>query len=352
MSDLPALARSASAGNKEDFLTWMTEVHGQLQMLNAATGNNFLAPTNSPQQPSSPPPGAAQMTVTGANGAYVLSLANAKQSVSAVVYHEVSYSTLKSFTQDVTTLEPSSATNVTVPAPGANLFFRVRSSFDKANWNSHRLAATEPVAAGLQTSQATAPAVVLNQSNYSTVDAVAAGTTADIRVYGPAGPRTMWPGVKGTAQTVYPSATIVNATLGQSAIVGFQDGHFMAAKDLPEVFADDVVPVGKVGAPGSTAITLPTVTAEVTGDGVTGFTVTGGGANLSAPVTLTIGGPGTGATAGAQTITGGVLTAVAAGAAGAGYTAVPTVTASGGVTAGTPGGGTAIGGNGGRLTNV
>lgn len=353
MSDFDALARSAADGNKEDFFTLLTQlVKPQLDLLNAATGNNWLAPTNSPQKPSSPPPPVAGLSAVGANGSFTLAVSNPRLSVSAQIWHEISYSAVKGFSSGVTTLEPSTSTNVTVAAPGQTMFFRVRSSYDRANWNTYTLASTVAESAGLQSSAATSNAVALNISNYATVDSVAAGSGADIRVYGVAGPRTMWPGVKGTEQTVYPSATIIGASLGAEAIVGFQNGQFMVAKDLPQVFADDIVPVGKVGTPGANTVVLPTIVAVIGGGGVTGFNVTVGGSNLTASLALAIGGPGVGATAGVQTIVGGVLLSVGPGAPGTGYVTVPTVTPSGGVSPGTPGGGTVVGGNGGRLTAI
>lgn len=354
MSDIIALARSAAGGNKEDFLTLMTRFDSQLRLLNAATGNNYLAPTNGSQRPSLPPPAAASLSVAAADGVFTLTVQNPKSSMSATLYHEISYSTLKSFTEGVTTLPPSAATSVTVAGPGKEFYFQIRSSYDKANWSSYALAATTPASAGLVSSASTSQGVVLNQSNYATVDSVAAGASANIRVYGAAGPRTMWPGVKGPVENLYPSATIVNAAYNSSAIVAVDRGTFMLAATLPQVFGDDVVPVGKVSVVGSGAITLPTVVPVLssTGGNIIGYNITNQGNGLTADVTLTISGPGTGATTGSQTISGGKLIAVAAGNPGSGYDGTTTVTASGGVAGGVAGGGTTVGGNGGRLTAV
>lgn len=354
MSQREALARSAAAGNREDMYTLLTTMIAQHDLINAATGNNWKAPTNSPQQPSSPPPPQASISVAGANGAYTLSIKNPSLSLSATIYHEVSFSPIKSFSNDVTTLSPSAATSVNLPAVGQTQFVRIRSSYDQANWNSYSLAQQTPVAGGYQTSAATENGVPLNTSNYAIVDSVAVGASADVRVYGTAGPNTMWPGVKGANETIYPSATIINVPLSSNPIVGIKDNQFSAIQTLPQVFPDATTPVGQVSVVGGGAVTLPTVDLVLDGSGrVIAYNVTGQGNGLTGPVTLTITtSTGTGATFGTQTISGGKLIAIAPGNPGLNYHSGDTVNVSGGTFTGQPGGGQVTGGNGGRLTAI
>jgi hypothetical protein len=69
-----------------------------------------------------------------------------------------------------------------------------------------------------------------------------------------------------------------------------------------------------------------TATASLTGQFVTSYNVTGGGAGyLAAPLVTISGGGGSGATASAS-ISGGAVTGISAGSAGSGYTSAPSVT--------------------------
>src|SRR5882724_2505556 len=130
-SDVQALIESAVGGNKEDLRTLLTQFYDQNQMLNAATGNSWLQPTNNNKQKAqTKPPAQAGISVTGSNGSYQIQITNPAQAVSATIIHEISYSPIKSFGGNVTTLPQSSSTSYTVPSPGATVYFRFRSSFD------------------------------------------------------------------------------------------------------------------------------------------------------------------------------------------------------------------------------
>lgn len=351
MSNFEALARSASSGSKEDMYTLLTQIiKPQFDLLNAATGNNMLAPTNSPQQPSAPPPPQASLSVAGANGNFTASITPAPMNVSTTLYHEVSYSPVKSFTSGVTTLPPSTATSVTVPAPGSTMYFRVRSSADQNNWNNYSVASNTPASAGLQSSAATSNAVALNQSNYANVDSVASGATATVQVYGSGGPGTSWVGLKGTAETVQPSATVVNVTPSSTQIVGLTSNQYTLSPTLPGIFSDDTTPVGQVSVVDTGPAVMPTVVPIEVSGAIVGYNVTAPGNGLSGDLTLTVVGAGTGATTGEQVIQGGQLISVAPGNVGMNYTDTTTVTVSGGLSPGVTGGGTITGNNGGRLT--
>lgn len=317
-----------------------------------ALGINLLAPTNSPQEPASAPPPAATLSVTGANGAFNFAITNPAQSINKTIYHELSYSSQASFVggSGVTTLPVSTATKGTVPAPGVTAYWRIRSSYDQTNWNSYQVV-PGTISAGLQSSAASEAATVLNQTNYANVDSVAVGGSANVRIYGKAGPNTQYPSVKGSSETILPSATVVNVPLSSSQVVGFDGSSYQVRGTLPEVLEDGMTPVGAVSVVGGGIPTLPTIDPVISGGHIIGFNVTSGGAGATAPYVLTIAdsGGGTGATAGAQTIVGGVLISVAPGNAGSGYTGATTVTPSGGTFGGSAGGGRSIGGNGGRL---
>lgn len=353
MSDFDTLARSAADGNKEDFYNLLTLViKPQLDLLNTATGNNMLAPTNSPQKPYSPPPPAAKLTVTGENGAFALTIDLPKLSVSAQIWNEVSYSAVKGFSSQVTTMAPTTATSIVIPAPGQTMFFRLRSSYDKANWNAYVLAQTMAVDAGLQSSAATGNAVVLNQSNYAIVDSQDNGFgSANIRVFGTSGPGFMYPAVKGATEKILPSATIVNIPFGANRVVAWDGEQYRVQPTLPQVFADGLTPTGAVSVVGAGGVVLPTLELVIDAGGhVLAWNVLTQGSGITGPLTLTIvTATGSGATPGTQTISGGKLISVAPGNAGDLYAPGDTITVSGGTFAGGTGGGQATGGNNGRF---
>ena len=332
--------------------TVLLGMYAQLEVHNNATGTNFVEPTNSPQQPSSAPPPAASFSVTGANAAFNIQITNPKQSINKTIYHELSYCAVTSFVGQVTTLPVQTTTQLTVPAPGLTVFWRLRSSYDQHAWNAYQV---QPgaVASALRSSAGAEAAIVLNQTNYATVDSVSdtAGTAAVIRVYGKSGFNTQFPSVKGGVETILPSASIINVPFATEQVVGFQGQDYVARGTLPEVLTDETTPIGAVSVVGSGAVVLPvvTVTVGLTGT-VTGWNVVSGGNALSDPVSLSIVDVGVGATPGAQTIHAGVLISIANGSAGSGYTpGTQSVNATGGVFGGNLGGGQNIGGNGGRL---
>lgn len=347
----PGTILNAAKGDPEAMRIVLNAMAAQLNALAQGTGVQLLEPTSGgrPQTPVIATPSAATLAVTGANGAYNISITPAQTTIAAALYFEVSYSAASNF-GNATTLPLTPSTSFTFNAPGTTLYWRVRATYDKVHFGpySPTSGGNPAVAASLQSSAATMPAVVLNQTNYCTVDSVPAGAGQNIRVYGQAGPQTQWIGVKGGVETIFPSATIINQSPGTKPFVGFDGEQFLVKSTLPQVFGDHVTPVGQVGVPPGGSVILPTIVAVTDGSGVTGFNVTSGGLNIGAPLNLTIGGPGTGAIAGTQTITGGALISVAPGAPGFGYVTAPPVTPSGGAATGSIGGGGATGSNPGR----
>lgn len=328
----------------------LLEMYAQLDLLNQSTGNNFLRPVNASLPAASAMPPQAKLAVTGSNGNYTIQVTNPAQAANKTLWHEISYSAVSNFTSGVTTLPLTTATQQSVSAPGASLYWRLRSSYDGKNWNNYSIL-SGAIAAGLQSSAATENNVPLNQTNYANVDSVAAGSSANVRVYGTSGPGTSYPAVKGTAEKIQPSATIIGAKFNSNLVVAFDGANYQVRNTLPEVFADGNTPTGSVSVVGAGGVTLPTVALVLgTGGAVIAWNVTSQGNGLTAPVTLSINtSTGSGATPGAQTIQNGKLISISPGNPGAGYASGDTVTVSGGVFSGASGGGQHIGGNGGRF---
>lgn len=293
-------------------------------------------------------------SVTGANGAYSYSVSNPGNQ-GKQVWFRISYSTLKSFTQNVTVLPVTNATSGSVNIPGASLFFQLESSFDQVNWSKPLLASTSAIASGLVSSGATSNAGAFNQTNYGVVTSTAVGSTAEVQVQGANGPYTSMVAQKGPAQSSLPGATIVGVTPGSDQFVGWNGSKYVLRTTLADVLADDTVtPIGKVSVVETGVPVLPTVALVLgAGGAVIAWNVLTEGNGLTGPVTLFINtSTGTGATPGVQTIQNGKLISIAPGNPGQLYAGGDTVTVTGGVGGGTPGGGTALGGNGGRLTAV
>jgi hypothetical protein len=342
-----AAIESAAKGDtdrKEFYLSILENI----QMLCAATGTNILAKTNSPQQPIQPPPPQAALKVTGANANFTYQITNPPLSVNATLYHELSYSPVSNFTSGTTVLPVSPATHGSVALPGTAVYWRLRSSYDQANWNSYTFAGL--VSSGLQSSAATSNAVGLNQTNYAIVDSVDNGVgSANVRVYGTSGPQTMYPYVKGADETILPSATIVNVPHGTNKVVAYDGEQYMVKDTLPQVLADGLIPTGAVSVVGSGAFRLPMIVPIEVSGSILGYNITDGGNGLTGPVTITLVGSGSGATAGPQTIVGGELISVAPGNGGTGYGPGTTASVTGGTSSSGQGGGQAIGGNNGRF---
>ena len=333
-----------------DLRNVLLQFFDQVDFLNQVNGVNFLNPVNNSQPPASAPPPQAKLAVAGSNGNYTIQVTNPAQAANKTLWHEISYSTVSNFTSSVTTMPVTTATQQSVSAPGANLNFRLRSSYDGKNWNNYTIL-SGAIAAGLQSSEATENNVPLNQTNYANVDSVAVGATANVRVYGTSGPGTSYPSVKGASERIQPSATIIGARLNSNLVVAFDGTNYQVRNTLPEVFADGNTPTGSVSVVGAGGVTLPAVDLVLgTGGTVLAWNVTSQGNGLTAPVTLSINtATGSGATPGAQTIQNGKLISISPGNPGSGYASGDTVTVSGGVFSGASGGGQHIGGNGGRF---
>ena len=348
---IESVARSFPASAQDDARQLLTLMVTNLTVL--SPGGNLLRPGGA-QAGSSAPPMGVGFNVRGGSGVFTVEVTNPATGSNPALWHEISYGPLASFTQNVTTMTPTTSGSVSIPAAGQSYFFRLRSSFDKKTWSAYQLASTSAIAAGLVESGSIAAGATFNQTNYGVVNSQASGSSAAVTVSGTGGNLTAYTAVQGSMETLRPSATIVGVVPQSEQFVAWNGRGFQLKPTLAGVLADDLEPVGKVSVVSTAAPALPTIVPIISGGGIVGYDVTngGGGASQNYNLALSNFSPGTGATFGAQTIVGGVLISVAPGNAGNTYPSSTTVSASGGSGGGVAGGGTASGGNGGRLTAV
>jgi hypothetical protein len=349
---------SAAKGNN-DLRETLTGVYNELQSVYQQIGSGPIQKVDTIAPAFSGPPPPSQISVSGSNGQFTVSIAlpqtsggasAPKNPTNAPIYNEISSSPAANFTSGVTTYPVSTNTSYIFPDPGATLYWRLRSSYDQKMWSSYATQPGGPVSAGKQSSGATENNVVLNQSNFATVDSVADGAAATVRIYGSGGAGTSWSRIVGSQSQAIPAGTILNVAYGSDAYVIWDGTQYQLKPSLTETFPDTWVPVGKVSviANGS-GLLLPVIKAVVVSGAIVAYEIVSAGNDLTAPPTLTITDTtGSGATATAV-VESGSVTQVIPGSAGSGYSSSPAVTASGGVSAGAVGGGGATGSNGGRL---
>jgi hypothetical protein len=359
---------NAAPSNATALRETLAAIKNEIDGINSHVGRSTLkkVDVNTPTQVATPPQ--AQFVVTGEHGVYHVEITNPQNQQAAVprqvgtvqnqnspnstLYHEISSSPVADFSNGVTVYPITSNTHTNISLPGETLYWRLRSSYDGATWNSYQVQ-DAAVYSGLVGSDITTPNVPLNQTNFATVDSVAAGGTASVRVYGPGGVGTGYTRQVGAHTSPRPSGTILGMTYGTDQFVAYDGTQFQVQNTLAGVLPDTWEPVGKVSIIGNGAgLVLPTIKAVVTGGAIVGYQIINPGNGLTAAPTLTITDTtGTGATATCQ-VEAGQVVSVTPGNVGQNYSSTPTVTPSGGVSAGTGGGGGAAGGNGGRLTNV
>lgn len=349
---------SAARGNN-DLRETLTGVYNELQSVYQQIGSGPIQKVDTAAVQFSGPPPQSRLSVSGANGQFVVSIAlpqaasaasAPKNPTNAPIYHEISSSPAANFSSGVTVYPVSNNTSFVFPNPGATLYWRLRSSFDQKTWNSYSVLPGGAIGAGKQSSAATGNNVALNQSNFATVDSIADGAAATVRIYGSGGVGTSWSRIVGENSQAIPAGTILNVPYGRDAYVIWDGEQYQLKSSLTETFADSWVPVGKVSviANGS-GLVLPEIKAVVVSGSIVAYQIVSAGNDLTAPPLLTISdSTGTGATATAVVKSGSVVQVVS-GNAGSGYSSSPVVTASGGVSGGAAGGGGATGSNGGRL---
>jgi hypothetical protein len=342
----------AARGNS-DLRETLTGIHLALQSLYAQTGTTPLTKVDAAAPAFTAPPAVSKLSVSGANGSFAVSITAVQSSNNAPVYQELSSSTVANFATGVTVYPISTNTSYVFPNPGATLYWRLRSSYNQQNWSSYTV---QPgaVSSGLMSSAAAGNNLSLNQSNYATVDSVAAGSTATVRVYGSGWVGTSWTSILGNGSKVIAAGTILNVAFSTNGFVVWDGQKYQLKPQLAQTFPDTWVPVGKVSViANASGLVLSVIHAVVTAGAIVAYQIINPGNGLTAAPALTItDSTGSGATATAV-VTAGAVTQITPGSAGSGYSSTPTVTASGGVSGGAAGGGGATGDNGGRLyTNV
>ena len=244
-----SIARVLPPHARDDFRLLMNEV--LLANLTALSpGGNLIQPGGAKPSASAPPAGVTH-SVVGANAQYSVSITN-PPGTSTPIYHELSYSPVVSFSKGVQTLPVTTNTSLQLPSPGGNYFFRLRSSYDKKTWSNYRLTDVKPIDAGLVESSTMAPGAAFNQTNFAVVSPTTAGAEA-ISISGPNGQFTPYTAVRGSTQSLRPSATIVGTQFGPSVFVGWDGTQYQPKNTLAEVLADDLEPVGMVELGGSTS---------------------------------------------------------------------------------------------------
>jgi hypothetical protein len=340
---------NAAAKGNNDLRETLTGIHLALQSLYAQTGSAPLAKVDKRTTSFTAPPVPSQVTVIGANGCFNVSISATPPTANTPIYQELSSSPVANFSTSVNVYPVSTNTSYIFQDPGSTLYWRIRSSYNQQNWSSYYI---QPgaVSSGQMSSAATASNLALNQSNFATVDSVAAGGTATVRIYGPGGVGTAWTSILGSNSKVIPGGTIVNVSYASNGFVAWDGQKYQLKPQLAQTFPDSWIPVGKVSviANGS-GLVLPSIHAVVTGGAIVAYQIVSPGNGLtSAPVLTITDSSGTGASA-VAVVSAGQVTQVNPGNAGSGYSANPTVTPSGGVSGGSAGGGGANGDNGGRL---
>lgn len=360
MTLTPNLAQiNAAARGNNDLRESLTALHLAVQSLYAGATAPLKKVDANPTA-NLGVPAQCGLDVTGANGNFTVTISLPQQASgssapgnanNAPIYQRIQSATSANFTAGLVTYPISTGTSFVFPNPGASLAWRLSSSYDQQNWNQPATFGGM-VSAGLQTSAATQPNVSLNQTNYATVDSVAAGGAATVRIYGSGGVGSSWTSILGNNSKVLPAGTIMNVTYGSNGFVAWDGTKYQFKAGLSQVFPDGWIPVGKVSVVASGAgLVLPTVELVLgTGGAVIAWNVTNGGSALTANVNLAINTTtGSGATPGAQIISGGVLQSISPGNPGKLYAGGDTVSVSGGVAAGSGGGGGPNGLNNGRL---
>lgn len=349
---------NAGARNNESLRQTLLAITRKLTQHDTALGLGAITKVDAATLKTSAAPAPSKLSAVGANGQITVSIALPQQATGApqnaskaVIYQEISTSSVANFTSGVFTYPLTTTTSMTIAAPGQTLWLRLRSSADQKTFNAYQVFG--PVAAGLQTSAATNPNLPLCQSNFATVDSIAAGGSATVRIYGSSGGvGTSWPSILGGNSKVIPAGTILNVPYGSNGFVAWDGSKYQFKAGLTQTFPDSWTPAGAVSVISNGAgLVLPLITPVITGGHIIGYDVTNGGNDITGPLSFTIvdSGGGSGATVGPATVSGGVLQSLGTGNPGALYTGATTVTATGGISGGVGGGGGPQGSNNGRL---
>lgn len=351
---------SAANGNANDLRESLTSLHLAVQSLYAQTGATPLRKVDANTPKYLAAPAQCGFSMVGANGVFTYAITLPQQSsgssapgnpTNAPLFQEISSSPAADFSSAVTTYPPTPSTSGTFANPGATLYWRLRSSYNQTTYNAYQVF-VGAVSAGLQSSAATEPNNPLNQSNFATVDSVAAGGAATVRIYGSGGVGSSWTSILGTNSKVIPGGTILNIAYSSNGFVAWDGSQYQFKPGLTQTFPDGWIPVGKVSVISNGAgLTLPVIHAVISSGAIIAYNVVSGGNDITGPLSFVVAdtGGGTGATTGIPVVSAGVLQSLPPGNPGSAYTGATTVTPSGGVSGGVGGGGGANGLNSGRF---
>lgn len=244
LAKIESIARVLPVDARDEFRSLMSDI--VIANLTALSpGGNLIQPGGTKSGASAPPSGVSH-SVSAANGVATVQITNPSDAPPGPIYHEVSYSPLVSFTKNVTTLEPTTATSVTIPQSGVSAYYRLRSSFDKKTWTDYKLSSTQLIDAGKVGSSGVEPGAAFNQTNFASVVGQTSGAVDVVTINGTGGPFSTYTAVKGSTQSVRPSATLVGSNLGEHQFVGYDGSQFHLLSTLAGVFPDNLEPVGYV----------------------------------------------------------------------------------------------------------
>ena len=229
-------------------------------------------------------PPAAFFTVTGIDGKFIVTienpenilalspailLAQARVNINAQargIWHNL---------QSATDINFSNASNLkdygvspqlmwTDQDPNVTRFFRLRSSYDRKNWNQWQIFLSTlqcgpvGVASGALRSIAQMFAPPGNSTNFATVDSIDAGASATIRVYGTGGVGSSWQrqtgntlvGPDNTPNTVFPGASLTGFAYTTTYTVFYDTKnavyHVFTAAQFSSSLNDEYVFAGQV----------------------------------------------------------------------------------------------------------
>lgn len=363
-----ARIESAAHGHPLALRQTLIAISDEIDGINQHVGRITATKVDTVAQSINPPPSAAGFAITAQDGRVRVTLTNPQNRVAATqklvqggpsniagaaIYHELSSCESVAF-DDASTLTvypASTATTQEFTAPNTALYWRLRSSFDQNAWNGYQVfgGVVKPRALS---SASSVPNLSLNQSNFATVDSVAAGATPIVRVYGTGGVGAAYTRSVGMQSPQRPGATLLNIPYGANKFVAYDtEQRIYQVKDqLPQTFSDPWEPVGFVSVVFSGAPTLPVLKPIFTSGFLVGIQRISDGNGLSTPpLGVVVSGVGHNA-AFVLFITNGQVSGYQINNGGDGnYVNTDTISVSGGISAGVGGGGGVSGGNGGRF---
>ena len=148
-----AQINSAARGNS-DLRETLTGIHLALQSLYAQTGTTPLTKVDATAAAFTSPPALSQLSVSGANGSFTVSLTAAQSANNAPIYQEISSSPVANFAIGSHRLSRQHQYQLRVCLTLARtLYWRLRSSYNQQNWSSYTV---QPgaVSSGLMSSAA------------------------------------------------------------------------------------------------------------------------------------------------------------------------------------------------------